>query len=47
MIKMANLIYYTPKKVVGADPESFVMIPGEKIDYAKDKENYYWGGKAQ
>lgn len=45
--KNGQPIYFTPKIVVGADPESFVMIPGEKIDYAKDKEKYYWGGKAQ
>ncbi len=38
---------YAAKQVIGADPESFVMIQSDKIDYAKDKTKYYWGGKAQ
>ena len=33
--------------VVGADPATFIMISGEKIDYAKDKSGYYWGGQPQ
>ena len=35
------------RPVPGADPETFVMIKGEKIDYAKDKSGYYWGGQPQ
>jgi hypothetical protein len=42
-----NIILYSGKIVKGADPATFEMIKGEKIDYAKDKARYYWGGKAQ
>lgn len=37
----------TAKVVVGADPETFIMIKGEKKDYARDKSTFYWGGEAQ
>jgi len=33
--------------VTGADPETFTIVSGEKIDYAKDKSGYYWGGEPQ
>lgn len=38
---------YAVKQVTGADPESFVMVQSDKIDYAKDRNNYYWAGQVQ
>lgn len=40
-------VKYEGKIVTAADPNSFEMITGEKIDYAKDKLNFYWGGQIQ
>ena len=42
-----NVINFSGSIVAGADPETFVMVKGDKIDYAKDKSRFYWGGKAQ
>ena len=41
------VVLYSGRIVKGADPLTFEMIKGEKIDYAKDKSRYFWGGKAQ
>jgi hypothetical protein len=40
-------VNYTGRLVAGADPETFTMIKGEKVDYGKDKTRYFWGGVAQ
>lgn len=45
--KDGKQMYFSAEALAGADPESFIMIKGEKIDYAKDKSKYYWGGKVQ
>jgi hypothetical protein len=42
-----NIVLYSGRVVKGADPATFEMIEGQKIDYAKDKTHYFWGGKAQ
>jgi len=42
-----NVTSFSGSIVAGADPKTFIMIKGDKIDYARDKSTFYWGGKAQ
>lgn len=39
--------HFSGRKISGADPGSFTMIKGEKVDYARDKSGFYWSGKIQ
>lgn len=45
--KDGKTIQYIARKVPGADPATFIMIEGDKDNYAKDKTRFYWRGIPQ
>ncbi len=45
-VKDSYSVYYNTKKILGADPETFELVPVDSLNMlAKDKNNCYFDGE--